>query len=150
MLILLLWGIIFVIYFIFLSWFDIKQMILPNYLTISLACFGVIAGFNHLFCSVSQCLWGMLFGYLSLYVLSSCCLMITGKIGMGMGDVKLYAALGGWFGVSSLAKILFLSSWLACGFVLLFYILRRSVIYKVPFGPFLLLSGLIELYKFLI
>ena len=59
---------------------------------------------------------------------------VTGKQGIGFGDMKLLAAIGVWLGVVSIANVLIM----ACVFALLFALLMRFKRNKIlPFGPFL-------------
>ena len=63
-----------------------------------------------MFASPTSAIWGAAVGYLSLWSLYWAFKLTTGKEGMGYGDFKLLAALGAWLGVSSLAVIIILSS----------------------------------------
>jgi leader peptidase (prepilin peptidase)/N-methyltransferase len=73
--------------------------------------------------------------------------LITGKIGMGNGDFKLFAAFGAWFGWISLPFIILLSS--LCGAVIGLAYLKisdKSRDTTIPFGPFLCASGIVYMF----
>ncbi len=59
--------------------------------------------------------------------------LVTGKEGIGGGDIKLIGMIGAWLGVRSLFSVIFLGS--ASGAI--FGILRRDLKKPIPFGPFL-------------
>jgi leader peptidase (prepilin peptidase)/N-methyltransferase len=66
---------------------------------------------------------------------------LRGRDGLGMGDAKLFAALGAWTGWQGLPEILLLASVAGLLFVLL---ARRTALHatdRIAFGPFLALGG---------
>lgn len=72
---------------------------------------------------------------------------MTGRQGMGMGDVKMLAMIGAWMGWRALLFIVLLSSVtgsLIGGAMLLLN--RQGVRARIPFGPFLALGTLIFLF----
>ena len=72
---------------------------------------------------------------------------LTGRDGMGGGDIKLIAMLGAWLGWKAIPLILFSSSLI--GAVIgggLGVITKRGLRSKIPFGPFLSLAALIYLF----
>ena len=66
---------------------------------------------------------------------------------MGAGDVKLFAALGAWFGWTALPAVILLASVVgaAVGLTLMF-VARRGREVPIPFGPYLAGAGLLALY----
>jgi leader peptidase (prepilin peptidase) / N-methyltransferase len=73
--------------------------------------------------------------------------LVTGKIGMGHGDFKLFAAFGAWLGWVCLPLILLLSS--ISGAIIGVAYLKCSNQNKdttIPFGPFLCVTGLISIF----
>jgi leader peptidase (prepilin peptidase)/N-methyltransferase len=85
---------------------------------------------------------GAAVGYLSLWLVFHVFRLCTGKEGMGYGDFKLLAALGGWLGVRMLLPIVLFSA-LAGAVVGVTLILsgRRGRGVPMPFGPFLAAAG---------
>jgi hypothetical protein len=69
---------------------------------------------------------------------------ITGREGMGMGDVKMLAMIGAWMGWRSLLFIILLSS-LAGSLIggIMLVLSRQGAKARIPFGPFLALGTLV-------
>jgi len=69
---------------------------------------------------------------------------LTGREGMGGGDVKLLAMIGAWLGWRSLPFVVLISS-MTGALAGLIFILAAGKGYrvKIPFGPFLSLGTLI-------
>tara|TARA_B110000091_G_scaffold84343_1_gene92832 strand:- start:10918 stop:11145 length:228 start_codon:yes stop_codon:yes gene_type:complete len=64
---------------------------------------------------------------------------------LGLGDAKLLAALGPWFGWHTLPNTLLSASWLGLIFVLVRFFWNHQTSVKIAFGPFLLIGALISL-----
>lgn len=89
---------------------------------------------------------GLLLGggiFFALAVLSP---LFYGKPALGMGDVKLMAAMGAWLGPKLILLTMILGSIIGAvvGSVLMF-IQGRSLRTEIPFGPFLCLAGIVAL-----
>ncbi len=72
---------------------------------------------------------------------------LTGKEGMGLGDVKLLAMIGAWMGWRDLPFVILASSLLGIligGTALL--VARRGLRVRIPFGPFLALGALLMFF----
>jgi len=72
---------------------------------------------------------------------------VTGREGMGGGDVKLLAMIGAWMGWKALPFIVLISSLSGAviGGVSL-VISRQGVRSRIPFGPFLALGAFVFLF----
>lgn len=130
-----------------LIFIDLEHHLLPDCLTLSLLWLGLIANSWTLFTTLDNAIFTAIAAYLSLWVFIKLYYLITGKIGMGNGDFKLFAALGAWLGWMYLPLILLLSS--LSGAIIGTIYLHRSNQPKtcaIPFGPFLGVSGLICLF----
>jgi leader peptidase (prepilin peptidase)/N-methyltransferase len=86
---------------------------------------------------------GMLIGYNLIFTLRWLYLTFRKQEGIGLGDVKLIAALGAWLGFSSLAPLLLCASLAGILYTLLF---NKDGSKHVAFGPFLILSGMLMFY----
>ena len=84
---------------------------------------------------------GLLYGIAWLYWL------IRKDYGMGMGDVKLLGAIGGWLGYQSIFPTVMVAS--ICGSVIGIALIvihgKKSTRSQIPFGPFLSLGAFIYL-----
>ncbi|MGL5741048.1 MAG: prepilin peptidase [Legionella sp.] len=130
-----------------LVFIDLDHKILPDSLTLSLLWLGLIANTEHLFAPISQAVLSAAGAYIGLWLFIKIFYLFTGKIGMGHGDFKLFAAFGAWFGWVFLPLILLLSSIGGTIIGLLYlHIQGKSKDTTIPFGPFLCVSGFVALF----
>ncbi len=132
-----------------LTFIDWDTTLLPDDITLPLVWLGLIVAALRLNPDVSltQSLWGVVAGYLSLWSVYWLFKLVTGKEGMGYGDFKLFAALGAWLGWQALIPMILLASVIGAivGIALKFASQLREGGY-VPFGPFLAGAGLVSLF----
>ena len=63
---------------------------------------------------------------------------------MGLGDAKLLAAMGAWFGIIALPFILFIASVVGLLFALPSLLKKKKNLQsKIPFGPFLIFANIL-------
>lgn len=142
---------IFVLLFIWLTislcFIDLQHQILPDSLSLSLLWLGLIANTQSLFTSLPNAVLSAAGAYLFLWLLIKLFYLATGKVGMGNGDFKLFAAFGAWFGWLQLPLILIISSLsgVVIGITYL-KLTRKTRNTPLPFGPFLGVAGLISLF----
>lgn len=130
-----------------LIFIDLDHQLLPDSLTLSLLWLGLLANTQHLFTSLNNAVFGAIIAYLSLWVFIKLFYLITGKIGMGHGDFKLFAAFGAWFGWIFLPFILFIASIMGAVIGLIYLTInKKRKDTPIPFGPFLAVSGLMALF----
>ena len=126
---------------------DIDYQILPDSLTLGFLWVGLIANTQNLFTTLPDAVLSAAGAYLSLWLFIKLFYLITGKIGMGHGDFKLFAAFGAWFGWSQLPLILMLSSLFgAIVGLMCLKISGKSHTTPIPFGPFLCFASTISLF----
>lgn len=84
---------------------------------------------------------GILFGIAWLYWL------LRKQVGMGMGDVKLLAAIGGWLGYQSILPTVFYSSLTGAfvGIIAMAVSKKVNTTTEIPFGPFLAGGAILHL-----
>ncbi|HEY1229056.1 MAG TPA: A24 family peptidase [Ramlibacter sp.] len=130
-----------------LALIDWDTTLLPDIITLPLLWAGLIlAALRWTPLPLPQALWGAVAGYLSLWTVTQAFKLATGRVGMGNGDFKLFAALGAWFGWQALIPIVLMASVIGAviGIALKFASQLREGGY-VPFGPFLAGAGLTAL-----
>lgn len=138
----LLFALPFIWFLICLSFIDLQHQLLPDSLTLGLLWLGLIANTQTLFTSLPDAVLSAAGAYLGLWLFIKLFYLITGKIGMGNGDFKLFAALGAWFGWNSLLPILLGSSILGSVIGLTYLgITGKTKETPIPFGPFLCMAG---------
>jgi leader peptidase (prepilin peptidase)/N-methyltransferase len=123
---------------------DWDTTLLPDDITLPLLWAGLIAAtLRWTSIPLSSAVWGVVAGYVSLWLVYWAFKLVTGKEGMGFGDFKLFAALGAWFGWQALVPIILMASVIgaAVGIAMKFSSGLRPGGY-VPFGPFLAGAGL--------
>ncbi|KTD62717.1 prepilin peptidase [Legionella shakespearei] len=143
----LLFVLLFIWILIPLIFIDLEHQILPDTLTLSLLWLGLIANTQGLFTPLSVAVLSSAGAYAGLWLFIKLFYLITGKIGMGHGDFKLYAAFGAWFGWMYLPLILLISSISGAVIgVIYLHFSKQSKDTTIPFGPFLCIAGLISMF----
>lgn len=142
---------IFVLLFIWIliaiCFIDLDHQLLPDNLSLSLLWLGLIANTQTLFTTLPNAVLSAVGAYLSLWLFIKLFYLLTGKIGMGHGDFKLFAAFGAWFGWLQLPLILLISSITgAIAGLLYLRMAGKTRDTPIPYGPFLCLAGLIALF----
>lgn len=143
----------FLIYFIFtavlivITFIDIDHQIIPDVLTLpGIPIFFLLAVF------VVKVPWlealiGLLIGGGVLFTIAFVYELLTKREGMGGGDIKLLALIGGFLGWKSLIFVLLFSSFLgAVVGITAMIIKKQDTKYAVPFGPFLSAAAIAYLF----
>ena len=141
--------IILTIFFIIIFFIDLKHYIIPNELTFPLMLIGFIKSFDpnlnqSLFPNYINSLIGGFFGYSIIWSIIFFYKTLRKKEGMGLGDAKLIAVVGFWFGWFSIPFTIFISSLVALIFSIPSLIKKtRDMSTQIPFGPFIIIGCLI-------
>lgn len=130
-----------------LTFIDLDTYLLPDNLTLLLLWLGLAVNLQGLFVPIEQAVIGAMAGYLSLWSVYWLFKLATGKEGMGYGDFKLLAALGAWLGWKMILPILLASSIVGAliGIGLILFA-GRDRARPIPFGPYLVLGGVVCLF----
>jgi leader peptidase (prepilin peptidase)/N-methyltransferase len=129
-----------------MSLIDADHQLLPDAIVLPLLWLGLIVNAFGLFTSLTDALWGAVFGYLVLWCVFWLFKLITGKEGMGYGDFKLLAMLGAGGGWQILPLTILLSSIVGAVLGLILLRLRNvETSTPIPFGPYLAIAGWIAL-----
>ncbi len=134
------WGLV------VLAVIDADTQLLPDDLTLPLLWLGLLLSLWDVFADSQAAILGAAAGYLSLWLVFHAFRLLTGKDGMGHGDFKLLALFGAWMGWQTLAQIIVLSA--VPGALLGIALLltgRAERGTPLPFGPFLAISGWVNL-----
>ena len=131
--------------FIVVFFIDLKHYIIPNILTFPLMILGFVKSFdpnlNSLFPNYLNSLIGGIFGYGIIWSIIFFYKQIRNKEGMGLGDAKLLAAIGFWFGWISIPFVIFSSSIVALILVIPSLLNKsRKFSSQIPFGPFIIIG----------
>lgn len=130
-----------------LAFIDFDTQYLPDDITLPLLWLGLLVNLFGLFVPLAEAVVGAAAGYLSLWLVYHLFRLLTGKEGMGYGDFKLLAALGAWFGWTMLPLVILASSLVGAliGIAMILFA-GHDRARPIPFGPYLVLAGLIALY----
>ena len=134
------------IFFIIIFFIDLKHFIIPNELTFPLMIIGFFKSFDPnlnqiIFPNYINSLIGGVFGYLIIWLIIFFYKKVRKKEGMGLGDAKLLAVIGFWFGWFSIPFTIFISSIVALIFVVPSLINKsRKMSSQIPFGPYIIIG----------
>ena len=144
-LLLLILSVIFIIIF----FIDLKHFIIPNVLTFPLMAIGFIKSFDPnlnkaIFPNYINSLIGGFVGYSIIWLIIYFYKKVRKKEGMGLGDAKLMAAIGFWFGWVSIPIVIFVSSFVALIFAVPSLIKKSlQMSSEIPFGPYIIIGCII-------
>jgi len=129
-----------------LAFIDADTQLLPDDITLPLLWLGLVLSLWGIFVDSHSAILGAAAGYLSLWLVFHAFRLLTGKEGMGRGDFKLLALFGAWMGWQTLPQIVLLSAVPGAIFgVALLATGRTGRETPIPFGPFLAISGWVNL-----
>ena len=129
---------------------DLKHFIIPDIITFPLMIIGFLKSFdpnlNEIFPNYINSLIGGCFGYGIIWGIIFFYKKFKNKEGMGLGDAKLLAVVGFWFGLDSIPFVILLSSVIALLVVLPDLIRKtKKMSTQIPFGPYIIIGNLIYL-----
>jgi len=139
-----------------ISFIDIDYYIIPDVISLPGTLLGLLIGvlnhFSGIFSWPVVATWqgslcGALFGGGVLFIISEVYLRLRKRVGLGLGDVKLLAMVGAFFGVPAAFYGMFVGSLMGSIFGIVFIVLfRKKLTYQLPFGPYLALGTLLYLF----
>jgi leader peptidase (prepilin peptidase)/N-methyltransferase len=130
-----------------ITFIDFDYQIIPDIISIPGIFFGIGASFFIPLTSWVESLIGILSGGGLLLLVAIGYKWLTGREGMGGGDVKLLAMIGAWLGWKAIPFVLLSSSMI--GVIIgggAGLIARKGFKSKIPFGPFLSLASIIYIF----
>ena len=128
---------------------DLKHYIIPDSLNFSLILIGIIKNFTtqdflKLNYNLPDSLFGGTLGYLTIWLIIFIFKRIRNKEAMGLGDAKLLSAFGFLLGFQAVLPIVFIASLTGLIYVLPSLITNKKNLQNIiPFGPFIIISGII-------
>ena len=137
------------VFFIIIFFIDLKHFIIPNELTFPLIFIGFVKSFEPnlnqtIFPNYINSLIGGVFGYLIIWLIILFYKKVRNKDGMGLGDAKLMAVVGFWFGWASIPFTIFISSFVALIFSIPSLIKKnKNMATQIPFGPYIIIGCII-------
>lgn len=126
---------------------DCQDQVLPDHWTMPLLWTGLAINAFGVFTTPQAAILGAITGYLSLWMIAQIYFVLRGQPGLGRGDFKLLAVFGAWLGWQALPSIVLLASTMGSFVGLGLVLLKRMRFHQpLPFGPFLIVGGLIVLF----
>lgn len=130
-----------------ITFIDIEHQIIPDEISLS----GIVIGFVFSFFLRGHgwlnSLLGILLGGGSLLLVAYVYQWLTGKEGMGGGDIKLLAMMGAFLGWKSIPFIIFASSLVGSVIgVSLMLIQKKDSKLTIPFGPYLAFGAVLYIF----
>ena len=137
--------------FIIIFFIDLEHFIIPNLVTFPLMAIGFLKSFipdlDPIFPNYIMSLIGGIFGYGIIWAIIFFYKQVKNKEGMGLGDAKLFAVIGFWFGWISIPFIVFLSSLIALVSVIPSLINKsKQMSSEIPFGPYIIIATAIFIF----
>lgn len=138
------YALIFTWVLISLAIIDIDTQLLPDNITIPFLWLGLISNTNHTFISLENAVLSAACAYLVLWSFIKLFALITKKDGMGLGDVKLFAALSAWLGWQQMPLLLLTASLLGSiiGLIIL-KLTKQGKDTPLAFGQYLCIGGFV-------
>ncbi|MGE0252221.1 MAG: prepilin peptidase, partial [Dongiaceae bacterium] len=128
---------------------DLQEKILPDIFTLITAILGLVLAFTQPFYieGVGDALIGGAVGLIGSYAFRAGVFAIKKVEPMGLGDVKLFGAIGLWVGVQGVVSVALLGSLLTLLAMGIYHLITRkgSINAEVPFGPGIALGFLLTL-----
>ena len=134
--------------FLIIFFIDLKHFIIPDILTFPMMLIGFLKSFdpnlNDIFPNYINSLIGGFLGYLIIWSIILLYKKVRKKEGMGLGDAKLLAVVGFWFGWISIPFVIFISSVLAL-IIVIPDLIRKSkeLSSQIPFGPYIIIGTVV-------
>ena len=131
-----------------IAFIDLDHKIIPDVISLP----GILAGVAFSFfpsagISPLDAVIGAVGGGAFLFLVGMVFEKVTGREGMGGGDVKLLAMIGAWMGWKALPFIILISSFTGAVIGGLSLVAsRQGMRSRIPFGPFLALGALLFLF----
>lgn len=139
-------GIVFISILLVCSAIDLRYMIIPDVISLPMIVLTPLVAWIHPDLDIKSALIGVALGGGFLYGIAWLYWIIRKEYGMGFGDVKLLAGIGGWLGYQAIFPTLFVGSIVGSIIGVVVLILGRKFSWqaRIPFGPFLATGAVIH------
>lgn len=124
---------------------DFEHQIIPDVLSLPMIAVSPLIAWLHPDLDIKSSLLGVLLGGGLFYAIAWAYVLIRKEYGLGLGDVKLLGAIGGWLGWQAILTTIFWASILGAvtGLLLMIVTGSRDMKLKLPFGPFLSIAAIV-------
>jgi leader peptidase (prepilin peptidase) / N-methyltransferase len=139
-------GLLFFGALLIVSVIDLHHRIIPDVITYPGMVLGLLLSWLIGVPGWPSSLIGLLIGGGLLYLLAVGYQLITGKEGMGGGDIKLLGMIGAFLGWPGVLVTIFVGSFAGSLVGVPLILWKKDRAYQIPFGPFLSLGAVIHLF----
>ncbi|MCY4219053.1 MAG: A24 family peptidase [Gammaproteobacteria bacterium] len=125
---------------IVLAFIDFEHFILPDQIVFPLLFLGLLVNTQSVIAtSATSAIVGTVAGYLSLWIIRIAFRwFMPEQEGLGLGDCKMFAAIGAWLGWQHLITACILSAFSCLGFIVVVKMMRENdEYYRFAFGPWI-------------
>jgi leader peptidase (prepilin peptidase)/N-methyltransferase len=130
-----------------ITFIDLEHQIIPDEISLSGIVIGFVLSFFLQGHSWLNSLLGILLGGGSLLLVAYGYQWLTGKEGMGGGDIKLLAMMGAFLGWKSIPFIIFASSLIGSVIgITIMLIQKKDSKLAIPFGPYLAFAAVVYIF----
>jgi leader peptidase (prepilin peptidase)/N-methyltransferase len=126
---------------------DLRLMIIPDVLSLGLVVLSPVVVALHPDLTWRSSLYGVILGAGILYAVAWTYWLIRHETGMGFGDVKLLAGIGGWLGYQAIFPVILIGSVSGSlvGISVMLWNRKFDGKTALPFGPFLAAGAVVHL-----
>jgi leader peptidase (prepilin peptidase)/N-methyltransferase len=130
-----------------ITFIDLEHQIIPDEISLPGIVIGFICSFFLPYISWLNSLLGILLGGGSLLLVAYGYQWLTGKEGMGGGDIKLLAMMGAFLGWKSILFIIFASSLVGSVIgITIMLVQKKDSKLAIPFGPYLAFGAVLYIF----
>lgn len=126
---------------------DFEHQIIPDVLSLPMIALAPVVATFHPELDLKSSIIGIFLGGGIFYGVAWIYFLVRKEYGLGLGDVKLLAAIGGWLGYQGVLTTIFWASLLGsvAGIATILITRNRDLKLKLPFGPFLSIAAVVLL-----
>jgi leader peptidase (prepilin peptidase)/N-methyltransferase len=123
---------------------DIDERMIPDRFSLGLLIFGFIFSFFDPGMTWHASAIGIVVGGGLFFIVAEGYHLMTGREGMGGGDIKLIAGIGAFMGWYPVLMVIFISSILGSIYgIFAMVVLKKGRLTEIPFGPFISVAALL-------
>lgn len=131
-----------------ITFIDLEHQIIPDEISLSGIVIGFVFSFFLPWLTWLNSLLGILLGGGSLLLVAYGYQLLTGKEGMGGGDIKLLAMMGAFLGWKSVLFIIFASSLIGSVVgITMMLVQKKDSKLAIPFGPYLAFGAVLYIFS---
>lgn len=125
---------------------DARHRVLPDLITLPLLWLGLVVNIRQYFVALPDAVIGAVLGYGLLWLLFLPLRILQRSDGVGLGDFKLYAAIGAWLGWAVMPQVFVVSLVLGTAGLLIVRLVSREGDRVSAVGPYIVAAALITVF----